>query len=239
MKILWMNHRDIANPKAGGAERTIYEIGRRLVLRGHEVDVLVGSWPGAVRHETIDGVRFHRYGNRVTPHLVHSFFLKYHSDADIIVDDMAHAAPWLSPWFCDLPGTVFFHHLHSRSLRGQVSRPLAVTLSWMERQYAHFYRSWPFVTESESSERDLEHLGIEHSRITRIPPGVDTELFHPRQKTDRPTLVYFGGMRPYKRPEHALFALKILLDKGYDVKLTMVGAGPSHQLLRSLSSKLK
>ena len=66
MKILWMNHRDIANPKAGGAERTIYEIGRRLVLLGHEVDVLAGGWPGAARHETIDGVRHHRYGNRGT-----------------------------------------------------------------------------------------------------------------------------------------------------------------------------
>ena len=96
-----MNHRDIANPKAGGAERTIYEIGRRMVLRGHEVDVLVGAWPGAMRHETIDGVRHHRYGNRVAPHLVHPFFLKYHSNADVIVDDMAHAAPWFSPWFSD------------------------------------------------------------------------------------------------------------------------------------------
>ena len=50
-----MNHRDVSHPKAGGAERTIYEVGKRLVLRGHEVDLLTGSWRAALRHETIDG----------------------------------------------------------------------------------------------------------------------------------------------------------------------------------------
>ncbi|MDG6999436.1 MAG: glycosyltransferase family 4 protein [Nitrososphaerota archaeon] len=238
MKILWMNHRDIANPKAGGAERTIYEIGRRLVLHGHEVDVLAGGWPGAMRHETIDGVRFHRYGNRVAPHLVHPFFLMYHSNADVIVDDMAHAAPWCSPWFSKKPGVVFFRHMHARTLKGQVTPYMAQTLTFLERHYSFFYKTWPFVTESSSSERDLNSLGVGSHRIIRIPPGVDTELFRPRAKTVEPSMVYFGGMRPYKRPEHALFALSILRNKGCRVHLTMIGDGPSLSLLKNLSFEL-
>ena len=33
MKILWFAHRDIKHPSAGGAERTIYEVGRRLAVQ--------------------------------------------------------------------------------------------------------------------------------------------------------------------------------------------------------------
>ena len=234
-----MNHRDIANPKAGGAERTIYEIGKRLVLRGHEVDVLAGGWHGALRHETIDGVRFHRYGNALLPHVVYPAFLKFHSDSDVIVDDMAHAAPWFSPWFTRLPGVVFFRHLHSRTLRGQVSPQLALFLSFLERHYSSIYSKWPFVTESEASERDLISIGIDGDRITRIPPGVDTGLFRPQTKSQEPTLVYFGGMREYKRPEHALLALKVLLDKGINCNLTMVGEGPVLPQLLHLRSFLE
>ena len=218
-----MNHRDIANPKAGGAERTIYEIGKRLVLRGHEVDVLTGSWRGAHHHETIDGVHYHRYGNRVAPHLVHPFFLEYHSNADVIVDDMAHAAPWFSPWFSDKPGVVFFRHLHARTLPGQTTIPLAKVLAWMERHYPHIYRQWLFITESMSSEQDLMRLEIPESRIVRIAPGVDTKLFCPKRKSDEPSIIYFGGMRPYKRPGHALIAFKLLLKSGISARLVLVG----------------
>ena len=223
LKILWMNHRCIRNPNTGGAERTIFEVGKRLVARGHEVDLLTGSWRNAPRHEIIDGIKIHRYGNRVLPHLVQPFYLKYHNDADIVVDDMAHAAPWFSPWFSSKPGIVFFRHLHARTLKGQVSPYMALMLSFLERHYSLIYQSWPFVTESSTSERDLLTLGIGQGRITRIPPGVDTDLFKPGTKTDEPSIIYFGRMRPYKRPEHDLVALKLLQDRGLNVHLTMVG----------------
>ena len=238
MKILWMNHRDIRHPRAGGAERTIYEIGKRLVFYGHEVDVLSGGWHGVLRHEIIDGIRFHRYGSKVMPHLAHPFFLKYHSKADVIVDDLAHAAPWFSPWFSDKPGVVFFRHLHARTLLGQTTLLIAKTLTSIEKLYPLIYRQWPFITESMSSEQDLMRLGIPKSKIVRIPPGVDTKLFRPERKTYEPSIVYFGGMRPYKRPEHALIAFKLLLSSGISARLVMVGDGPSLQSLKSLSHSL-
>lgn len=238
MKILWINHRDIRNPRAGGAERTINEVGKRLVLAGHEVDVLTGGWQGALRHETIDGIHIHRYGNRAIPHLVNPCFLKFHSDADVIVDDMAHAAPWFSPWFSDKPGVVFFHHLHSRTLMGQTSAPIASFLALFERHYSFIYKSWPFITESLSSQMDLNSLGIDSRRITRIPPGVDTDMFSLARKSEYPSVVYFGGMRPYKRPEHALMALEMILKNGFVSRMTMVGDGPSLPFLKSLAVEL-
>ena len=226
------------NPRTGGAERTILEVGKRLVSRGHEVDLLTGGWQDAPRHEVIDGIKIHRYGHRLFPHLVQPLYLRYHDDADVIVDDMAHAAPWFSPWFSDKPGIVFFRHMHARTLKGQVSQPMASILSFLERHYSFFYKTWPFVTESNSSERDLHSLGIRVQRITKIPPGVDTSLFRPTAKTDEPSMVYFGGMRPYKRPEHALMALKLLRNRGVPVNLRMVGVGPSMPSLKQLAIDL-
>ncbi|MCL5678505.1 MAG: glycosyltransferase family 4 protein [Candidatus Thermoplasmatota archaeon] len=237
MKILWMNHRCIKHPRTGGAERTIFEVGKRLVARGHEVDLLTGGWQGASRHEVIEGVRIHRYGSRILPHVVQPIYLRYHKDADVIVDDMAHAAPWFSPWFSAKPGVVFFRHLHARTLSGQVSPYLALMLSFLEKHYSFIYKYWPFVTESSSSETDLTSLGVELQRIVRIPPGVDTQMFRPGKKTTEPSIVYFGGMRPYKRPEHALIVLNLLRKKGHKVHLTMVGDGPSLPFLKHLSTE--
>lgn len=233
-----MNHRCIRNPRTGGAERTIFEVGKRLVDRGHEIDLLTGSWRDAPRHETIDGIRIHRYGNRILPHLVQPFYIRYHRDADVIIDDMAHAAPWFSPWFSKKPGVVFFRHLHARTLKGQVSPYLAPMLSFLERHYSFIYQSWPFITESSSSERDLNSLGVDLRRINRIPPGVDIDKFRPGAKTATPSMVYFAGMRPYKRPEHALIALRLLRNRGHRVHLTMIGEGPSLHVLKQLSSEL-
>ena len=234
-----MSHRCIENPLAGGAERTIYEIGRRLVKEGHEVDLLTGSWPGAARHKVIEGIRVHRYGYRFLPHVVLPLYLKRHNDADLIVDDMAHAAPWLSPWITQTPGIAHFAHLHRRTISHEVGHLLASTLTRLERMYPLFYRAWPFVTYSQSSKSDLVKLGISDDKITVINPGVDTETFRPSQKSPEPELVYFAGMKRYKRPDHALYAFSKLIETEKKAHLTMIGSGSVVPDLVILAKKLE
>lgn len=226
------------NPDGGGAERVSHEIGRRLVARGHEVHLVTGGSIGLKKYEVIDGIQVHRYGRRLMPHFAHMAQLRKNGDADIIIDDLAHAAPWFSPWLSKTPGIAFFYHLHSRTLNGQTSSYFASLLSFLERNYPFIYRDWPFVTFSLSSESDLKSIGIDPDRIFNIPLGVDTNLFHPSTKSKKPSVVYFGGMRPYKRPEHVLIAFSRLLEMGYDASLTMIGDGSSRPFLEALSTKL-
>ena len=238
MKILWLNHRDIQNPTAGGAERTIHEVARRLVARGHEVTVLTTGWPGSPREEWVEGVRIVRFPGSLGPHLALPIFLRRNPKPDAIVDDMAHAIPWGSPWFARVSGTVFFRHLHRRTLPGQVGPMTARVLAAVERQYPRIYPSSTFVTESETSAADLITLGIPKNRILRIPPGVDTETFSPRPKCRDPTLVYFGGLRRYKRPEHALIVQQRLRAEGLASRLVVVGSGPMLDDLKKDARKL-
>lgn len=237
MKILWLAHRDPLNPRSGGAERTIYEVCTRLVNKGYKVILLTGGWKGSKSIENLNGIEIHRFGKNFAPHLVLPvFLLKNHYD--LVVNDLGHAVPWLSSSIMNRHNIVFFRHLHARSLPGQVNLLFAEVITAIEKCYFIFYPNTPFLTESATSKSDLLKLGIKEDKIIMNPPGVDFNLFHPAAKTQNPTLVYFGGMRKYKRPQESIFLLKGLIEKMKPVNLFIVGSGPEEPGLRKLASKL-
>lgn len=237
MNILWFSHRDISHAKAGGAERTIYEISKRLVERGHQVEWISANEDNNQKQEVIDGIAVKRIPGNVNVHFkTHSIIREV--EPDVIVDDLGHAVPWGSELLTKIPGTVFFRHLHRRSLKGQVSFPLRVSLSSMEILYPIIYRKWTFVTETDSSIEDLEHLYIDKKRIVKIPPGVDSNMFKPLQRTEDPTLVYFGGFRDYKRPWESLYVLKEILRNNDRITLKMIGSGPSLSYTKLIARRL-
>lgn len=237
MKILWLAHRDPLNPRAGGAERIIYEVGMRLVKNGNNVSILAGGWEKCKREEYLNGIHIMRYGYRVGPHIalpVHLIKNRY----DIIIADLGHAVPWVSPILLRKRTIVSFLHLHARSLPGQVGRLLAYSITAVEKLYFIIYNRSHFVTISNTSLEDLENLGIKSKNISLINPGVNSELFCPSIKTEFPSIVYFGGMRPYKRPEESLYLLKELKNEISDIKLTIIGDGPSRHDVERLCTEL-
>ncbi|MEM3859564.1 MAG: glycosyltransferase, partial [Candidatus Micrarchaeaceae archaeon] len=211
LKILWLAHRDPLNPSAGGAERTIYEVCTRLVKKDYDITLITAEWRGCNIRDTIGGIKVIRLGNSILMHILVPLFLILSSltrkGFDLVVNDLGHAVPWPSAFIFKKNNIIFFRHLHARSLPGQVNRLLAVIITAIEKTYQIIYHNGIFVTESSTSVADLVHLGIDKTRIVRIPPGVDTHLFHPNKKTDFPSIVYFGGMRRYKRPEECIYLL--------------------------------
>jgi glycosyltransferase involved in cell wall biosynthesis len=232
MRILWVAHRDPINPRAGGAERIIHEVGVRLTNRGHQLSVLACGWKNSKKYENLDGIHIMRVGSHIGPHLALPIYIlknKY----DIVIADLGHAIPWISPVLLKTKTIVLFHHLHARSLQGQVGRLFAYLISAVEKLYFIIYNKSPFVTVSNTSFVDLKILGIKDGNISIINPGVDNILFRPSIKTNDPSIVYFGGMRPYKRPEESLYLLKELRKEISNLKLTLIGVGPSmHELAR-------
>ena len=112
MKILWLAHRDPMNPKAGGAERTIYEVCMRLTKKGHKITLLTGGWKGCKAKDNLDGITIYRYGNSLCPHLALPIFL-LKTKFDIVVNDLGHAVPWVLSAIMSDRNVVFFHHLLS------------------------------------------------------------------------------------------------------------------------------
>lgn len=237
MKILWIAHRDPSNPKSGGAERTIYEICTRFVTRGHQVTLLSGGWDGAKKLEYINGVKVIRCGKNLGPHLALPIIL-FKGQYDIVINDLGHAVPWISSVILKNHNIAFFHHLHARSLPGQVDPILAKFITSIEKLYFLIYHETVFVTESTTSKHDLQNLLIRSKNIVTIPPGVDRDLFRPGKKTKYPSIVYFGGMREYKRPQECLYLLKKLLEIRKDIRLYIVGSGPEEETVKKLAKKM-
>jgi glycosyltransferase involved in cell wall biosynthesis len=191
-----------------------------------------GHLPG---EEIIDGIIIHRTKRNVGAHLNVPLLIRK-LRPEVIVDDMAHVVPWFSPFFTKARVIAFFRHYHAMSLPGQVSRPAAGILSGLERSYPWIYRNSMFVTETSRGKQDLIHLGVPATHIAQIPPGVDAELFRPAKKTVKPSLVYFGGMKEYKRPWLAVETLKMLpTDKG--IYLVVVGEGKALERMKEKSVK--
>jgi glycosyltransferase involved in cell wall biosynthesis len=237
MKILWLAHRDPLNPKAGGAERTIFEVGTRLAKRGYDITLLTGGWKGCPAVEELNGIQIHRFGKKIAPHLaLPIFLLKNHYN--LVVNDLGHAVPWISSSVLGKKNVVFFRHLHARSLPGQVIPIIAKLITSIEKCYPIIYHKATFVTESSTSKNDLIRLGIGEQRIFVNPPGVDRGIFHPVTKTSYPTIVYFGGMRRYKRPQESILLLRNLINQLEGIKLFIIGSGPEEKALRKLTSEL-
>jgi len=156
---------------------------------------------------------------------------------DFIINDLAHVVPWPSAPILSKK-IVFFRHLHARTLPGQVNPLLAYVLSNIEKTYHIIYRKSIFVTESKTSKYDLINLGISERRIFLIPPGVDKGLFKPTKKTDYPSIIYFRGIKKYKRPQEALLLFKEIIKEIPNVKLYVVSTGPEINNLLQLTKEL-
>jgi len=182
LNILWLNHRDPKHPNAGGAERTIYEVAKRLVEQGNEVTLYCPKWKGSSSQEMLDGIRIVRKGNNFSTHIILPVFL-LRNKFDIVVNDLAHGIPWISSVLLEERNLVFFRHLHARSLPGQVNFILAKVIISMEKAYRLIYKNIKVVTESSTSEEDLLNLGFLQENIVKIPPGVDLITFSPGEKT--------------------------------------------------------
>lgn len=83
---------------------------------------------------------------------------------------------------------------------------------------------------------ELIECGVDHSRIARIPMGVNTDRFRPAESVeertelrrqlglaDRPTLIFVGALIRRKQPHLLLLALARLIREGLDCQLVLVG----------------
>ncbi len=204
---------------------------------GHTITLVSGGWKGCKSMENLREIEVHRFGKNIGPHLAVPFFLlKYRYN--LVVNDLGHAVPWISSTILNKLNIVFFRHLHARSLPGQVNPIMAKFITAIERCYFILYHGKIFVTESTTSMNDLIKLGIKEDKIIMIPPGVDQNLFHPAAKSQYPSMVYFGGMRKYKRPLEVPYLLRGLFEKLNGLKLFIVGTGPEECRMKRLVNEL-
>jgi glycosyltransferase involved in cell wall biosynthesis len=239
-----VNWQDRQNPQGGGAEIHLHEVFGRLASRGHDVSLLVSSWPGAPRRVRLDGMDVHRTGTRHTFPISAPVYHRRHLAGrgyDVVIEDL-NKVPVLTPFWARAPVVLLVHHLFGRTAFEEARLPVA-TLTWLlERPLPVLYRSLPVQAVSESTARDLAGRGFDRNRIRVIENGVDLSFYSPDpalQRYDEPTLLYLGRLKRYKRVDLVIRAVARLREAGVSARLIVAGQGDARPRLEQLSRELE
>ncbi|KXK26801.1 MAG: GDP-mannose-dependent alpha-(1-6)-phosphatidylinositol monomannoside mannosyltransferase [candidate division WS6 bacterium OLB20] len=241
MNILLLNRYDPAHPRAGGAERFSLENMKRFVADGHSVTWFASSFRDSVSEETVDGVRIMRRGNRLSV-IMHAWrHFRKEDGYDLVIDEM-HALPFMTPLYVPAEKRVLLIHEVAGVIWSYMTPlPVALIGRVVERLLLRlFYRTQPVLTVSKAGRDELVSCGIPSDMITVIPEGVSVSMVE-ADKTERPSIVYFGGLRPLKRVEHQLVAVSLLKKEYPYLKMYILGNDSSAyaRKLKKIVSQLK
>jgi glycosyltransferase involved in cell wall biosynthesis len=241
MRLLVLNWQDRLNPQSGGAETHLHEIFGRLSARGHDVALLASGWTGAPERDTVDGMEVHRVGGRYTfSYAAPAYYRRRLSRQafDVVVEDL-NKVPLMSPLWAGRPVALLAHHLFGTTAFQEASLPMATATWLMERPLGLVYRRVPAMAVSRSTARDLGERGLPEERIAVIPNGVDLERCTPGgERFQRPTILYLGRLKRYKRVDLPIRALAALREEGVEVRMVVAGTGDHADALQALTREL-
>ena len=236
LRILVVNWLDKENPKAGGAETHLHEVFGRIAGRGHEVTALVSGWDGCAPRARLDGMDFHRAGRRYTFSLAAARYFRRHLAGhgyDVVVEDL-NKVPVFAPLWAGAPVVLLAHHLFGTTAFQAGPAPLALATWLLERPIPRVFGASPAIAVSESTKDDLVGRGLRPDRIRVIPNGIALDFFQPGgTRRERPTLLFLGRLKRYKRVDLVLEAVARLAAEGIDVQLLVGGEGDQADALRA------
>jgi glycosyltransferase involved in cell wall biosynthesis len=238
MRFLMLNWRDPRNPLSGGAERVSVAYLKELVRRGHEVSWFANDFPGGVREEMFDGIQIVRGGGKGSSVFKAKEWYRQQKRFDLVIDQH-HGIPWYAPWWCGTNCVAYIHEVLGPIWKSFYPWPFSAVGQVQERWTHWFYRDVPFWTPSDSTKKVLQQHGVKDVHVflngsdARPLPELEAKPL------DLPLrLVVVCRLAPNKRVEHAVQAVKVLQQRGTDVRLTIVGTGEVENSLKQLARDL-
>ncbi len=233
MRILIFNWRDPKNSKAGGAELVTHEHAKAWVEAGHSVTWFTSSFPGARRHESIDGVQFVRWGGeRSVILLAPLFYFRRHTAYDIVVDQI-HGLPFFTPIFVRKPIVAFIHEVAAEIWNTMYPFPINVFGRIIEPLFFPLYRRVPFWTDARATIGDLQNHGIQAAQCHAIPcPIFNVAVSRLSRKEPHPTFLFVSRIVKMKGIEEVIRAFSLICHALPHARLWIVGAGDERYIAR-------
>jgi glycosyltransferase involved in cell wall biosynthesis len=235
MRILICNWKDLAHPRAGGAEVWTHGVASALVEDGHDVTLACSAAPGLPARDERDGVGILREGSyRVGVHAHARRVYEHHEGKFDLVLDEINTRPFGAPrWAQQSRVIAFIHQLAREVWFHETSLPIALAGRYvLEPRWLRAYADVPVFTPSRSTAESLRDYGIEHA--VALPQGSDlpVEPRRDRVKDAQPTFVFVGRMCSMKRPLDAIAAFRIVQRDVPSARLWMVGTGPDERTVQ-------
>lgn len=233
--------RDLDDPEAGGSEVHAAHVARRWAGAGIDVTMRTSYAPNRPSHGARDGYRVIRKAGRylVFPRAIASEMIGRMGPRDGLVE-IWNGVPFLSPLWVRGPRMVWLHHVHGEMWHQVFSPGLARLGSSIESRWAPpLYRNTPIVTLSPSS-RDLiaSRLGLDPTRISVVPPGIDARFSPAGPLSPVPLVVAVGRLVPVKRLPALIEGMARLRERVPDLEVVLVGEGYERPALETLVADL-
>jgi glycosyltransferase involved in cell wall biosynthesis len=251
-RLLILSWRDIKNPLAGGAEKYIHEICRRVVKLGHEVIFFTSSFQGGKGEEVIDGVTVIRRGHSITTYILAFLFYGFYwrRTFDCVIEAKNGGLPWFTRFYAGKRAIALVHQTGRDFRRNsyknstwhfEVRGVTAPLMYLLEPFLLSVYRLTPVLAVSNSTRVSLLELGLNPKAVTVVPEGTDLRpLESVPGKEKGPTIIFLGRLKRSKGLSDLIEALFQVRKKIRDVKLWIVGSGDSSYVdeLIELAKKL-
>lgn len=251
MRILILGWRDPRHPLAGGAEQSVLEHTKGWISAGNKVTWFSSRFRGSLKKENIEGVEIERGGSQFLGVQLAAFFyyLKNKSSVDLVIDQF-HGLPFFTPFYVKKPKVALIQEVAGRvwflnSLPQPFNLIVGLIGYFFEPCFFRFYKNVRFMTASESTEKDLEKMGIEKEKITIIYHGINFPKAGNNYKKERiNTVTYLGIISKDKGIEDAISCFNILNKMG-NYRFWVIGRGETRKyedeiksIARSLASKI-
>lgn len=244
IRIAILNWRDLQHPRAGGSELLVHEQALELSRRGHLVTLFSSSLPAGTSSEQTKAYDIVRTGGRFTvyPRLVRRMAKEIERQKFDAILEHVNGVPWFCPIWAEIPSAAYLYHVVGQTFFQELPFPMALLGYVAERLTPSFYKGVPCACLGPSTLSEYRTLGFERGQLTTIEPGVDQDVFHPSlNKSDTPSFMMVGPLKIYKHHDHAIRALKLVLQTAPDAVLNVVGTSQSGVLehLQTLARKLE
>lgn len=227
MKIIWFSWKDKKHPQAGGAEVVADALLSRLAKDGHEVTLLTARYAGASPEDTINGYRVIRVGGRFSVYWQAFRYYQKHlkGQHDFVIEEI-NTIPFFTRWYIAGKRTLFFHQLAREIWFYQMFFPLSLVGYIAEPVYLWLLSKDSVITISQSTKSDLVRFGFKPENISIISEGIDItplESLEGIKKSDVPTILSLGAVRPMKRTLEIVKAFEVLKARVSTAVLVIAG----------------
>ena len=231
-RIVVLNWMDISNPKAGGQEKYVYEMSRRLVKYGYRVTWLSSRYPGSLSKDIISGIEIIRMGN------IYTFFIKYFRyyfklRKDSIFFLSMNAIPFILPLKRKNRLVMIHHRFELKVMKEKIGVLGFLSYLLQELISPILYKKDHIITNSTSSQEDFIKMGYQDVNV--VKSGIDLPKFFTENKKN--WVVSPGPIKPWK---HHDLVMKAFSKLPKDWELIVFGSFESEsyrQKLMSLSTE--
>ncbi|MEV6546291.1 glycosyltransferase family 4 protein [Streptomyces sp. NPDC051665] len=242
-RIVFLAHRDLDNPQAGGSELLVDRLADGLTRLGHQVTLLCGGPASPALGSAQAGgtpIRDYRvvsaggaYGHFLR---ARSAFAQQIGDCDLLVE-VCNGMPYFAPVWHHGPTLCLVNHVHTDLWKMRFGGPMAPAAR-IGRRLEHWALTGAqhrglLVAVSPSTADALRGIGVERDRIRVVHNGVEEP--GPRaERSVEPLFVAVGRLVEYKRID-LLLRLWERVRPVTGGRLLIVGDGPERERLERLA----